>query len=140
MARPSKYSVALTDRICERLMQGESLVSICSNAKMPTTGMVYRWLNKIEEFRDRYARAREIQADTLADQILDISNTPVLGITTKSGKDGVEITEGDMIQHRRLQVDARKWYASKLAPKKYGDKIEADLNHSGGITVNIKQF
>jgi hypothetical protein len=64
----------------------------------------------------------------------------VLGITTKSGKDGVEITEGDMIQHRRLQVDARKWYASKLAPKKYGDKIEADLNHSGGITVNIKQF
>lgn len=121
-------------------MKGESLNSICATPKMPTSASVYRWLAAFPEFREKYAHAREIQADTLADQILDISNTPVIGIKKKTSKDGIEITEGDMIEHRRLQVDARKWMAGKLAPKKYGDKLEADLKHSGAITVNIKQF
>ena len=107
---------------------------------MPTASMVYRWLAEYAEFREKYTRAREVQADTLADQILDIANTPVIGTKTVTKVTGVEVTEGDMIEHRRLQVDARKWYASKLAPKKYGDKIDANLNHTGGITVNIKHF
>lgn len=96
---------------------------------MPTQSMVYRWLadDRHKKFREQYARARELQADTLADEILDIANTPQIGTKTVSKSTGLEITEGDMIEHRRLQVDARKWYASKLAPKKYGERQQIDM-------------
>lgn len=60
----------------------------------------------------------------MAAEIIKIADTPVVGIKKKTNEKGeVETTEGDMIEHRRLQVDARKWAASKLAPKKYGDKL-----------------
>ncbi len=70
-----------------------------------------------------YARAREDQADTLADEIVAIADEPAAGkkTTTKANGD-VETVEGDMIEHRRLRVDARKWTAAKLKPKKYGER------------------
>lgn len=105
---------------------------------MPNKATVYRWLGSNEPFRDLYARAREDQADTLADEIVNIADNPVVGIKTKTGKDGVEITEGDMIEHRRLQVDARKWVAAKLKPKKYGDKATHEHTGPGGTALVIE--
>jgi hypothetical protein len=91
---------------------------------MPDKSTIFRWLERHQEFSDQYARAREMQAEALADEITYIADTPMPGIKTKTTDKGVEVTEGDMIEHRRLQVDARKWIASKLKPKKYGDKTE----------------
>jgi hypothetical protein len=125
--RPSKFTQAIADRICDRLAQGESLRKIAGTKQMPTMTTVFRWLQKDEKFREQYARARELQADTLADEILDIANTPQIGTKTVSKSTGLEVTEGDMIEHRRLQVDARKWYTGKLAPKKYGDRQQIDM-------------
>jgi hypothetical protein len=125
VARPSDYSVKVTIDICSRLAAGEPLVHICRDDGLPDVSTVYRWLAVHEPFRDLYAIAREDQADTLADQIIDIADTPLLGVVTKTDEEGnVETTESDMIAHRRLQVDARKWIAAKLKPKKYGDKVE----------------
>lgn len=84
--------------------------------------MVYRWLLKNEAFREIYGRARQEQIQLLADQILPIADTPVIGIKTKTDARGTEVTEGDMIEHRKLQIDTRKWLLSKLAPAKYGDR------------------
>jgi hypothetical protein len=83
---------------------------------MPTKTSVFRCLAAHNAFRDQYARARDARADTLFDEILDIANKPIVGKKTKYDKDGnvVEVTEGDMIEHRRLQIDARKWMAGKL--------------------------
>lgn len=125
--RPSSYTPAIGQTICERLAKGESLRKICETDGLPTMTSVFRWLEKDEKFREQYARARELQADTLADEILDIANTPQIGTKSVSKATGLEITEGDMIEHRRLQVDARKWYASKLAPKKYGERQQIDM-------------
>ena len=134
MGRPSDYSEDMAIEICARLASGESLVRMCKADDMPSVSTVYRWIQAHEEFRDNYTRAREDQADTLADEILDIANTPVVGVKTKTNEKGeVETTEGDMIEHRRLQVDARKWIAAKLKPKKYGDKQE--IEHSGNVSV-----
>lgn len=74
----------------------------------------------------------------MAEEIIEIANTPVIGQKTVSKATGLETTECDMIEHRRLQVDARKWYLSKVLPKVYGDKL--DLNHSGGVTVRVKDY
>ena len=116
MSRPSEFSGEIADLICERLVGGQSLRSICAADDMPNCSTVFRWLAANEGFREQYAHAREAQADALFDESLDISDD-------KSGD----------VQRDRLRVDTRKWMAGKLKPKKYGDKL--DLNHSGGIQV-----
>lgn len=133
--RPSSFTQVVADEICSQLSVGVSLTSWCKRDGNPSTSMVFRWLADNEKFREQYARAREAQADFLAEEIIDIANTPKLGVQTKLDEDGkvIEVRKGDMIEHRRLQIDARKWYAGKLRPKVYGDRIQQD--HSGELTV-----
>lgn len=128
MARPSKYTNRLADEICERLSDGESLRSICESESMPARSTVFRWLAGNKAFQDQYARARDAQADALFDEILSIADTPVVGVKTVHKATGTETTEGDMIEHRRLQVDARKWIAAKLRPKVYGEKLHQEID------------
>jgi hypothetical protein len=134
--RPSEFTQAMADAICEQLIDGESLRSICKRNGMPVVSTVCKWLNQQPEFAKQYARARELQADTLADEILHISNTPKKGKQRTTKPTGVEVTERDMIEHRRLQVDARKWYASKLAPRKYGEFVKAEVT----ATLSLAQI
>lgn len=111
-------------------------MKICRDESMPHVATVYRWLSAHQTFRDMYTRAREDQADTLADEIQAIADEPMLGQkTTKKANGDVEVVEGDMIEHRRLRVDARKWIAAKLRPRKYGDRVEHE--HGGSLTVTL---
>ncbi|ASE54783.1 TPA: terminase small subunit protein [Stenotrophomonas maltophilia] len=128
MARPSKYSQQLADAICDLLVDGKSLRTICSTAKMPSRSTVIRWLADNETFRNQYARARELQADTLAEEILDIADKAVLGERLKKDGKGkvLERQTGDMVERSKLMIDARKWYAGKLQPKKYGERVALD--------------
>lgn len=138
MGRPSDYTLEIATEICGLLASGQPLVAICRGEESPDVRTVYRWLAAHEEFRLMYARAREDQADTLADQIIEIADTPLLGVKTKTDDEGnVETTEGDMIEHRRLQVDARKWIASKLKPKKYGEKLDTTLRGDAAAPIVI---
>lgn len=119
--RPSSYTQEIGDRICERLADGESLRVICAGEDMPGRSTVFRWLGENEVFRDQYARAREDQADTLADEIVAISDEAQ--VTAKmEGEDVVLAMDSTAVARNRLRVDARKWVASKLKPKKYGDR------------------
>jgi hypothetical protein len=89
---------------------------------MPKVSTVYRWLLKEKEFCDMYARAREDQSDTLADQIMDIGDeVPMMVITDEDGKVTKRMDPAG-INRNRLRVDARKWVAAKLKPRKYGDR------------------
>lgn len=134
----AEFSQELFDTICDRLAGGESLRSICADEDMPSQVSVFKWIGRDEELAKQYARAREAQADAIFDEVLHIANTPMLGEKRKINADGtIEVTEGDMIEHRRLQIDARKWMAGKLRPKVYGDKL--DLNHGGGLTINLPE-
>jgi len=126
MARPSRFDQETADAICERLISGESLRSICETEGMPDKATVCRWLAANEPFRDQYARAREMQADILADETLDIADDGRNDWMEKYGKDGEQVgwqVNQEAIGRSRLRLDARRWYASKLAPKKYGDKL-----------------
>lgn len=112
MGRPSSFSDETAEEICERIAMGESLRAICQDAHMPTVTSVYRWLDANEKFRDQYAHARSKQADFYADQIVTIADT------------------ADDHNKARLQIDARKWVAAKLLPKKYGERTTT--THEGG--------
>jgi hypothetical protein len=118
MARPSDYSLELAKEICCRLVEGESLKAICASDEMPSRSTVFRWLTEKPEFQDMYTRAREEQAETLADELAYIADT------------------AEDVQKARLQVDVRKWAAAKLKPRKYGDRATLEHTGEGGGPIN----
>ena len=97
---------------------GIGLAQACKAEKC-STDTVYRWMERSDVNRARYVRAREDQADFLADQIIEIADTC------------------EDPNKARLQIDARKWTASKLRPKKYGDRIDHRVEVSGKVRVVI---
>ncbi len=123
--RPSTYDTHIANVICIRIGEGESLRAICREAGMPDKSTIFDWLRKHPEFADHYVRAREDQAETMAEEIVDIADeTPET--TPVYDKDGnvVDIKlDSAYISWQKNRIDARKWTASKLRPKKYGDKV-----------------
>jgi hypothetical protein len=121
--RPSRFSDEISVEICRRLAGGESLRSICRDEAMPHVATVLRWLPEHPEFRDQYARAREAQAELFADELIALADS-VQGCTDNA-----------TVNAARLAIDTRKWAASKLLPRKYGDKI--GVESSGNLVVKI---
>jgi hypothetical protein len=114
LGRPTKYSETLADDICERIAKGKSLINICTELSL-SYSQVMVWLKNYTYFTDNYARAREAQADWYADEIISVIDN------AKSDRNEIE--------RARIKVEALKWVASKLKPKKYGDKL--DLTSDG---------
>ena len=115
--RPSKYSKEIAEKICYLVeTQAKGLNTICDeNAELPSFRTVFYWLTKYPEFLQLYTRAREGQADTIADKMLEIAFRPSANLTEA--------------QDKKTQLDTLKWIASKLKPRKYGDKL--DLTSGG---------
>ena len=102
---------------------------------MPTVSTVCKWLVDFPTFSEQYARAREIQADTLFDEILDIADESTNDKTVNA--DGNEVVNHEAIQRARLRVDTRKWMAGKLKPKKYGEKQAIEHSSPDGSMTPI---
>lgn len=140
MARPCEFTQEIADAICERIADGESLRTICQAEEMPARSTVFRWLSQIEAFSDQYARAREAQADLLADEIIEIADDATHDTITRrrnGDDDGQEVANTEWINRSRLRVDARKWMASKLAPKRYGEKITQEHTGKNGGPIVV---
>lgn len=132
----TEFSQAVFDALCERIAEGESLRSICDDADMPNKSSVFRWLGSNDELRDQYARAREAQADSLFDDILGIADDGRNDWMKRKNADGDAIgwqENGEAIRRSQLRIDARKWMAGKLRPKKYGDKLDVDHSVTGPL-------
>lgn len=121
--RPSDYTQELADEICERLSEGQSLRTVCSDDKMPSRKTVFSWMRKHQEFLNQYTRAKQESADALAEEILDISDDAEAAI-----KGTAEKKSSAMAQAYRLRVDTRKFIMAKMKPKKYGEKIDLTTN------------
>jgi hypothetical protein len=117
--RPTIYNQALAYEICERLAHGETLRKMVLDDHMPASSAIYRWLDSNESFKEQYAQARVRQADYYAEMIIDES----------FGAHDASIG--------RLRMDALKWASSKIAPKKYGDKIELESNNNQNLTLSF---
>ena len=108
LGRPSAYNEELAERILLRLADGESLNSICKDEGMPSRVTVYAWALRNEDFLNKYRAAREQQADSLADDTQAIADAATPENWTVA----------------RLQVQVRQWAAAKMAPRKYGDRLD----------------
>lgn len=120
MGRPSDYDPFIASFICERISNGESLNKICGEQDMPHISTAFRWIAKHEEFRDKYARAREAQMDAMAEEIVAIADDTSLDV--EFDDKGNPRPNNEFMQRSRLRVETRKWLMGKLAPKKYGDR------------------
>jgi hypothetical protein len=131
---PSIFSQDLADEICRLMATGRSLRSVCRGEGMPDLSTVIRWLAKEgpkwDEFRAQYARAREAMADAMSEEILDIADDG--RNDTYTTEDGQERTNWDVIGRSKLRVDARKWLLSKVAPRKYGERVTQEHTGAGG--------
>lgn len=139
MARPSEYSPEVVDAICDRMVNGQGLLKICADEGMPGRVTVYRWLASNPEFRKRFAEAREALMDFYAEQILNIAFDESGDVILDQGKDGKTsaVANHAKVQRDRLKVDSLKWTASRLFPKRYGDKMELlGQNVQEGESVN----
>lgn len=121
--RPSDYTQELADEICERLSEGQSLRTVCSDDKMPSRKTVFSWMRKHPDFLNQYTRAKQESADALAEEILDISDDAEAAI-----KGTAEKKSSAIAQAYRLRVDTRKFIMAKMKPKKYGEKIDLTTN------------
>ena len=113
------------------------MLSICSDSEMPAQSTVFLWLLRNTTFSENYARARTAWAESEFERMMQIADTPQPGIKTKTTDKGTEVIEGDMIEHRRLQVDARKWALARMFPKKYGDATMLKHADPDGNTINF---
>jgi hypothetical protein len=116
--RSSKYDKALVSQAVLDGMMFDNLscFKACEKAGLPMPTFL-SWVKEDQSLADSYARAREILLERMAEDLLMISDEPV-NLTAHG------TTDNGAVQKQRLQVDTRKWLLSKLAPKKYGDKIE----------------
>lgn len=123
--RPTLCTVKITEEICKRLANGESLISICKDSHIPEKSSVLYWIvegRKIEGtddlFSDHYMRAREAQGFSHADEALELRN---------------EIKREQVDPNAaRVILDALKWGAERMAPKKHSARQEIDHTSSDG--------
>lgn len=122
----SKKQIEITfNNICERIEEGKSLRSILKDKDMPSSRTFYKWIDDDDIKVKHYARATSIRADLIFDEMFDIADTTIEGVVIEIDDNGrIKEKKGDMLGHRRLQIDTRKWALSKMNPKKYGDKLD----------------
>jgi len=137
MGHPTDYGPEISARICEQLALGRSLRDICEDEKTPHIATVMRWLNVHSEFREQYARARELQAEYLIDEIVEIADDATNDYMRDKDSAGYR-QNGEWLARSRLRVDTRKWAASKMAPKKYGDKSAHEFSGPDGGPIESK--
>lgn len=122
----AKLDAVGIDEICARTADCVPMRQIAADIGVSWATLA-AYINASPDRIEQYARAREAQADKFADDIISIADDGKSD--TYIDDDGNVRTDQEVIARSRLRVDARKWLASKMAPKKYGDKITSE--HTG---------
>ena len=116
--RPTEFTQAMADLICERLADGQSLRTVCKSDDTPAMSTVFKWLREQESYSEQYTRATAERAEAMVEDMQAIS-------------DDKQIDHN----HKRIMVDTRKWIASKLKPKKYGERVSLTGDDDGAPII-----
>jgi len=126
--RPTKLTDKTRESICTRLASGESLRSICRSGKMPAMSTVLLWV--VEDrggFSEQYHAARDAAGYAHADEALDLRN---------------EVRAGDVDpQSAKVILDALKWGAERMSPKRHSQRQEVDhRSGDGSMTPHVSVY
>jgi hypothetical protein len=137
--RPSKFSNRLAEKICKRLAEGESVRTIIKDEDMPSASTIFRWLldETKKPFWEQYEKARNIQAELMFEELLEIADDGRNDYEERQREagDAYVVLNSEHVQRSRLRVDVRKWYLSKVLPKKFGDKAALELTSKDGAEL-----
>lgn len=112
------YHRDIVEQACELLSDGKTFTYVAKTLNIPRRTL-RDWMD-LPEFAAIYARARELQADAFADKLLQRAR----------------LSTPETWQRDRLEVDTMKWLASKIFPKRYGEKL--DVESSGTVEHTVK--
>lgn len=131
---PMPFCQETADFICDGIADGKSLRGILrEHPELPTSSTIFKWLNQNAEFAKQYTQARVSMADALTDDMMAISDDGLND--TYIDENGFKRTDKDVIARSRLRVETRKWLASKMQPKKYGERIAQEITGSDGAPL-----
>lgn len=122
--RPSDYSEELAAVICAKMIEGESLRSICRSDDMPAASSVFLWLTKYPSFSEQYARAQKERATSMFEEIFEIA-------------DDADEDSSAGVAKARLQVDTRKWALARMDSKRFGDKVTQEISGPEGGAIPV---
>ena len=125
----------ILDNVLIRIEKGEALRTILKDDDMPSSRTFFKWLDSNELYVKQYARACEIRAENLFDEIIEIADDS--SGDTKYDKDGNPYLDNEYVQRSRVKIDARKWVLGKLNPKKFSDKVTHEGNPDNPIKIDI---
>lgn len=134
--RPTLYTEELAEKICGAIASNSlSLDKLSAKLEwFPTKHTIFAWRRQHKEFSHQYAQAKREQIETLVDEILDIADTQALDSTIDDH--GNAVPDNEYIQRSRLRIDTRKWLASKLMPKIYGERVLTEITSAEEKTLS----
>lgn len=135
--RPTIFTPELATLICQKVATTPfGLKKLCrENPELPNPDTINQWRFLNDAFSVQYAKAKQQQADLLAEDILEIADDDSGDI--KYDKDGNETINSEFVNRSRVRIDARKWLASKLLPKVYGDKVQEEKTASESLIEKV---
>lgn len=117
---------------------GKTLRAYCRQDGKPSYGTVYDWLEEDAAENSRFAHARDLGEDQIAQECLEIAdNTQVGEIITIKPDGSQEVKTADMIEHRKLRIETRLKLLAKWNPRKYGERIQAEHTGPDGGAIQI---
>lgn len=145
VGRPTDYNADVAATLCAMVAMGMSVRTACKADDMPCVVTFFKWLRLYPEFVKQYEAAKAESAAALAEELLDIADDGTNDWMEIHDKDGNCVgykVNGEHVQRSRLRLDTRKWLLSKLAPKKYGDKVDVNLGgqENNPLTVLHRQI
>lgn len=128
--KPMEYDEKIAAEVCERIANGEGLEGICDDSRVPSEMTIRRWMAAQPTFREAYARAREQQMEKWADDVIRIADDASGDYVDRVGKDGVveRVVDPETVQRSKLRIDTRLRLMSKLAPGRYGDRVDVHVS------------
>ena len=143
MARPSLFTDELFATILRRIVDGQSLRGVCREDGMPAMSTVMRWVAGSSDLQKGYSIAVEARTDALFDEILEIADDAREDWVAKTGPTGEPlgfVFDANSVRRAALRIEARKWTVARMAPKKYGDKLDVGGDAVEPITVIVRRF
>lgn len=135
MAYSEEDKTNIVNTVCERIMEGEAIREIMKDKSLPNFNTLLIWISNDEKKSNQYAKAMEIRSELLFEEMLEIADDGSNDhMTITRGNEQYNVENKEFTSRSRLRVDTRKWYLSKLNPKKFGDKVE----HSGDVNNNVR--
>lgn len=138
------YSQEIADKVCERISKGEPLRQICREDGFPSYGAIYDWLEVNADFASRFARARAVGFDHIAEETLEIADdaTNDYMLRKRAGDeegDGDKVLDSEHVQRSKLRIETRLKLLAKWDPKRYGDKIQTEHSGPNGGPLQVEE-